>query len=253
MAPCIAFLLVATYFYSGLCKLNEGFLHVVWTNMILTRFLRVPPGIRSQSWVYYSGYLLGLAELLAGTGLLFIKTQITSAKILVAMHLFILLLLGASGFKAYEVLWPWNISLILLLYFIFLKDKEKIVVFASITRGWNKLVVICWGILPVLSFWGYWDKSLSSNLFSANLPGMIICIRDTTACKPLQRFCYTKDSRHLCNGQAKIDIQTWARMETNVSVYPEMRVYEALQKKLEKQYVGAGLSFVYFAGWNKRQ
>lgn len=33
-----AFLLASTYFYSGLYKLNEGFLQLVWTNMILRSF-----------------------------------------------------------------------------------------------------------------------------------------------------------------------------------------------------------------------
>lgn len=253
IAPCIAFLLISTYFYSGLCKLNEGFLNVVWTNMILTRFLRVPANISGQSWLHYSGYLLGLMELLAGMGLVFVKTQVRSAKILIVMHLCVLLLLGPFGFQGYEVLWPWNTAMILFLYFVFLENKDGVFVFQTITYRWNKLVLVCWGILPVLSFWGYWDKNLSSNLFSANLPGMIICVRDTSACRQLQRFCYKKDSRNICNGQAKIDIQTWARLETNVSVYPEMRVYKIIQEKLAKQYGQAGFSFVYFTAWNKKQ
>jgi hypothetical protein len=143
--------------------------------------------------------------------------------------------------------------MILFLYFIFLENNERVIVFQPITKSWNKLVFISWGILPVLSFWGCWDKNLSSNLFSANLPDMIICIQDTTACKQLQKYCDKKDSRNICNGQAKIDIQAWARMETNVSVYPEMRVYKIIQEKLQKQYGPAGLSFVYFTGWNKKQ
>ncbi|MGZ3776378.1 MAG: hypothetical protein ACXVI9_01900, partial [Mucilaginibacter sp.] len=253
IAPCIAFLLISTYFYSGLCKLNEGFLSVVWTNMILTRFLKVPANISDQSWVHYSGHLLGLTEMLAGIGLFFVKTQVRSAKFLIVMHLGILLLLGPFVFNGYEVLWPWNTAMILFLYFIFLKNNESIPVFHSITQRGNKLILICWGILPVLSFWGYWDKNLSSNLFSANLPGVIICVRDTSACRQLQRFCYKKDSRNICNGQAKIDIQTWARLETNVSVYPEMRVYKIIEQKLTKQYSRAGLSFVYFSGWNKKR
>jgi len=250
---CITFLLISTYFYSGLCKLNEGFLQVVWTNMILRSFLKVPAGIVNQNWLHYSGYALGLVELLAGVGLFFVKTQVKSAIVLIAMHLGILLLLGPLGFKGYQVLWPWNTALILFLYFIFLKNNEPVIVFQSITKGWNKLALVCWGILPALSFWSLWDKSLSSNLFSANLPGMIICVRDTSGCKPLQKFWYKKDSRHICNGQAKIDIQAWARIETNVSVYPEMRVFKIMQEKLAKQYGPAGLSFVYFTGWNKKQ
>jgi len=250
---CIAFLLVATYFYSGLCKLNEGFVHVVWINLMLRNTLHISSTISDQAYVHSGGYLLGLMEMFAGLGLLFVKTQKKSAIILIGMHVAILLFLFSLGFKHYEVLWPWNITLGLFLYFIFLKDNEGSLTFQPVTKGWNKLVLVCWGILPVLSFWGYWDKNLSSNLFSANVPEMFICVKDTSACKPIRKFCNKKDSRNICNGEAVIDIQSWARRETNASVDPELRVYKAMQEKLEKQYGAAGLTFVYFTGWSEKQ
>jgi len=74
---------------------------------------------------------------------------------------------------------------------------------------------------------------------------MIICIQDTSKCKPLQRFCSKKDIANICHGQAKIDIQNWAISETGVAAYPQMRTYHIMQKKLEAQYTSAGLSFVY--------
>jgi len=248
----VTFLLTSTYFYSGLCKLNEGYLQIVWTNMVLKGFLKIPPSIFTQSWLHYTGYLSGIIEMIAGVGLLFVKTRANSAKMLIVLHLFVLILLGPLGYSGYRVLWPWNIAMILFLYLIFFKDKESINVYTAITYRWNKLILICWGILPVLSFFGYWDKNLSSNLFSANLPRLIICVKDTSSCKPLQRFFLKKDIANTCHGQAKIDIQYWARIETNVAVYPEMRVYKALQQKLEKQYPASGLSFVYFTDWHNK-
>lgn len=241
----VTFILIATYTYSGLYKFNENFLQIVWDHMILKLFFKLPATFIAQSWVHYSGYLLGAIELLGGLGLLFVKTQLKSAMILILMHFFVLLLLGPFGFRGYRVLWPWNISMILFLCFLFLEKGEEINVFKSATIGWNKLVFICWGILPALGFIGYWDNNLSSNLFSANVPKMIICVSDTSKCKELQRFCKKKDIPNTCRGLAKIDIQTWAMVETGVSIYPEIRVYKIIQHKLEKQYAAAGLSFVY--------
>ena len=74
---------------------------------------------------------------------------------------------------------------------------------------------------------------------------MIICVNDTSKCKPLQRFLSKRDIPNTCRGKAKIDIQTWAIAETGVSAYPEIRTYRIIQKKLEQQYTAAGLSFVY--------
>jgi len=241
----IGVLLVSTYFYGGLCKLNEGFLQLIWSKMFLRLFLKVPADIVAQNWVYYSGYLLGIAELLGGIGLLFAKTQRRSAQSLIIMHLFILVFLGPFGLKGYMTLWPWNIAMIFFLYLIFLKKKEAVVVFPQVTKGWGKLIVLCWIILPVFSYWGYWDNNLSSNLWSGNVPRMIICIRDTSKCKPLQRFCSKKDIANVCHGQGKIDIQYWAISETGVAAYSQSRTYHIMQKKLEAQYASAGLSFVY--------
>jgi hypothetical protein len=169
------------------------------------------------------------------------------------MHLFILLLLGFNGYAVSKVLWPWNISMIFFLYFIFLSEKSALTVFQPMMLGANKLALLCWGILPALSFIGCWDYYLSSNLFSGNLPQMIICVRDTSACKPLRRFCYKKDIANTCNGLEKIDIQSLAILETGSSAYPELRVYKRMQEKLEIQYADAGLSFVYFTKRGKKE
>lgn len=242
----IALILISTYCYAGLCKLNQGFLDIVWSKMILKYFLKVPPKIIEKKWIYYCGYLLVAAEIVGGIGLLFVKTQKRSAIALIVMHVFILLLFSPLGFVGYRVLWPWNISMALLLYFIFLHKKDPpISNFLSMSKGWNKLVILCWVILPAASFWGYWDRNLSSNLFSANLPKMIICIADTSKCKELQRFCSRNNNPSICDGFAKIDIQTWPFVESGVAAYPEIRTYRAIQKKLEKKYAAAGLNFIY--------
>jgi hypothetical protein len=245
ITACVILLLVSTYFYSGLCKLNNGFLHTFWANVLLRHFLRVPQRIVAQNWVYYSGYILGITELMAGIGLLFVKTRTQSAILLILTHIFILLLFSPFGLQGFRVLWPWNISMILLLCIILYVKIEWQDIFSSLTKSWNKLVLVCWVILPAFSFFGLWDRSLSSNLFSANVPRMIICIRDTSKCRQLQGFYSKIDITNTCHGQAKIDIQRWIFAETGVTAYPQMRTYKIMQEKLEQQYTAAGLSFVY--------
>ena len=239
------FILVSTYIYSGFGKLNEGFLQTIWAKMILHLFLKIPSRTAMQHWLYYSGYLIGLMELIAGAGLLFLKTRKTAASILILMHLFILLLLGPLGLWYNKIVWPWNVGMVLYVYIIFLRKSPVIIPFKSIFSGWNIPVFICWGILPALSFVGCWDNYLSSSIYSGKLPRVLICINDTSKCKPLQKFC-RRDLLNTCNGEAVIDLQYWAMTETNIAPYPEIRVYKKIQEKLEKAFPEAGLSFVYF-------
>ncbi|HTI59830.1 MAG TPA: hypothetical protein VL525_12470 [Mucilaginibacter sp.] len=250
---CIAFVLVSTYFYGGACKLNEDFVRTVWNILILKFFLKIPVHVITQSWVHYSGYLLGVIELLAGVGLLFRKTQVWSAIVLITMHIFILLLFSPFGYRGYRVLWPWNTSMIVFLYVIFLRGKERVLAVRPLLQGMNGLVLVFWGFLPALSFIGYWDYNLSSALFAANIPKMTICVADTVACKPLQRFFNRNSKVGACRGQAKADIQAWAIAETGVSAYPQVWVYKRIQEKLEKQYPSALFTFTYFNHYPKNK
>jgi hypothetical protein len=243
----ITFILAATYIYSGLGKLNESFLNTIWTKMLLELFLKIPPRIALQPWVHYCGLLAGLVELVAGIGLLFSKTRKPAAVALIIMHLFILVFLGPLGLWYNRIVWPWNVAMIFYLYLLFFKKQPEPIQLKSVFTGWNKLVFICWGILPALNFVGLWDNYLSCGVYSGKLLRMVICIKDTSKCKPLQRYCRA-DYHLLCNGQAYIDLQYWAMSETNVAPYPEIRVYETLAAKLSEQYKGAGISCVFVDG-----
>lgn len=242
----ISFILAFTYIYSGAWKLNQNFLHVTWSGTILQHFFKIPSRFVFNRWVFHMGYLLGMTELLAGLGLLFLKTSKKAAVVLILMHLFVLLLLSIFGLKLNVVVWPWSVAMILYLYFIFLNKAERQGIFPTMFTGWNKLVVLCWGVLPALSFVGYWDYYLSSSLYSGKLPTMIVCISDTTKCRQLSGYFYKNTVSTPCDGQAIINMGNWATAETNVAIYPELRVYKILAKKLQKRYPLAGLHFVYY-------
>jgi hypothetical protein len=245
IVPSLTFILAATYFYSGLGKLNSSFLQSVWHPVILRSFLKIPSNVAGQPIIYRAGYLLGVFELIAGIGLLFSNTKKAVAIALILMHLFILLLLGPFGINYNSIVWPWNMVMILYLYIIFIKTPEKVVTIRHIFQGWNKLVFFAWGILPALHFIGYWDGFLSSSMYSGKAPKMIICIKDTSQCRELKAF-YKKSSAKTCDGQAHIELQHWAITETNAIPNPEIRIYKIIQKKLDEKYPGAGLSYVYY-------
>lgn len=243
----LSFVLAATYMYSGLNKFNEGFLQLNWGNMILHRFFRLPMSVVTQPAVHFSGYLIGITELLAGVGLLFSTTRKWSAWFLIGMHLFILSLLGPWGLKFNSVVWPWNVAMIMYLFSLFIATHNSVFSFRALLQGWNKVVLVFWGVLPAMNFIGCWDSYLSASLYSERIPQMSICIADTTQCPALSPYFSTKDSRNSCNGQAKIDLSTWSMKELNVPINPELRIYKNIQAKLLRQYPAAGLSFVYFS------
>jgi len=241
------FILASTYIYSGLGKLNAGFLHTVWTKMLLEQFLHLSPKIALQSWAQYCGYAAGLFELIAGFGLLFTITRKISAGMLILLHLFILVFLGPFGLKYNLVVWPWNVAMMVYLYVVVFRIKEGTTPLPQLFSNWNIAVFICWGILPAFSFVGWWDNYLSSRIYTGKLPEMVICITDTSKCKPLQRYC-VNGYRGLCAGSGYVNLQYWSMAETKMAPYPEIRSYKKIEAKLEKKFPEAGFSFIYFNG-----
>ena len=203
--PAVTFILSCTYFYSGLAKLNEGFLQGTWDFMILKRFFEIDSQIVAFKPLHFAGYLIGIMELFAGLCLLFIKTRKLAAKFLIVMHCFILLLLGPLGLKYNISIWPWNLAMLAYLYLI-LKNGKTILPLRVVRQGWNIAVLLCWGILPALNFMGCWDNYLSSNMYSGRSPGMNICITDTTKTLPINRFKSSNRNSDVCKSQFTIDL-----------------------------------------------
>jgi len=239
--PLFTFILASTYFYSGCNKLNVGFLDNVWVQMMLRSFLKIPVTVARHSWLYHCGYFLALFELLAGAGLLFLKTRKTTAVALILMHLFVLIFLGPLGLNYNAIIWPWNVAMMGYLYVIFIHKNPHPFSLRPVFQSWNNVIFICWGILPMLGIFGYWDGFLSSSIYSGKSPWMVICIRDTSKCPELKPFCNTNHVK-VCDGGTSISLLTWGMSETNVVRNPELRVLIQIQKKLEKKYAAAGLS-----------
>lgn len=240
----VTFILAATYFYSGLGKLNPGFLEEGWTKLILRSFFKISEASAERRWFQLTGYSIGIAELIAGCTLLFAKTRTLTIWFLMLMHLFILLMLGPFGIRYNMVVWPWNVAMIFYLITILYNNNSLPFSLPVIFSGWNKLIFLAWGILPFLNLFGYWDNYLSSGMYSGTLPKMQICISDTSKCLELKRF-YKLPGFANCDGQAIINVQKWGIDEMKILPYPEIRTYKLLEKKLLKKYPGAGMSFIY--------
>ncbi len=250
---CIAFVMAATYIYSGIGKLNEGYLTLVWENIFLKKIFKVSETSMQQSIVHYAGYITAIAETIFAAGLFFSKTKKTAAWGMIFMHLLILYAIGPLGINYNTVVWPWNILMILLLYIVFIKNQSLPINMALLWQGWNKVVLICWGILPALNYVGLWDSYLSSRLYSGGLPLMAICLKDAGEIDELQPYLSKKDTYHLCNGAAMVNMQIWAMKEMNVPPYPEMRVYKKVEADWPNTHPGSSAGFVYYFFWKQKQ
>jgi hypothetical protein len=231
--PSIACILIATYFYSAANKFNNGFLMRVWSNLILKDYLKINEVNTQNYTLHYAGYLLPLIELTCCIGLLFSLTKKIAAYVLIAMHVFILIMLGPFGLHYNKIVWPWNAAMIIFLWIIFIKHEINTKVTWIKT---NRIVAVCWIILPALHFGGWWDSYLSCSLYSGNTSLMMICVQDSSTNVTIAKYFNRGTLYNGCKNGHQLSIQNWALEEMNVPAYPEERIYAKIKQDWLNKY-----------------
>ena len=251
-ASSIAFILIAVYFFSGLGKINPAFAEYVRFKIILSEIF--PGNVGIYEWItFHAGYVMGMIEAILGLGLFFRSTTKIAAILLIVMHLLILVAFGPFGLNYDHIIWPWNVLMILILYVYFIRKTIFIPSFNSIGIRYNKIILLCFGILPILNFFGHWDYFLSSSLFSYKPPDMYICIHDPEVNKDLQPYIEPYKKNSMCTGAAWINVRTWAFTETMVPAYPEIRVYKKIKDQLMNRYPEMNATFIIYHYKNGRK
>jgi hypothetical protein len=250
----IAFIFISVYLFSGIGKLNPVFSIFVRNKMVLSGIFHVSSSTVYEWLIYHTGYILGFIEILLGIGLCFQRSKKASAIFLIIMHLLILAILGPFGINYDRIIWPWNVVMIIILYVFFMCNTPVSISFQSIKQGWNKLIIVCFGILPVLNFFGYWDFFLSSGLFSLKPPEMYICIHNPGSSKILDLYLDRNKNKFLCDSNsALLDVRAWSFREMQVPAYPEVRIYKNIKEQLLKRYPDMNATFIVYPYFNGRK
>jgi hypothetical protein len=228
-----SFLLIVIYFNSGLHKLNGGFLYKVWNEMILTRLFGFEAHQIDSPFIHYAGLSLGLIELFAALGCLFMVNKKFYALFLVCMHVFILFLVGPTGLNYNPIVWPWNIVMMMFILIVFYNAEERIS-FVKLTSGFNKIPFTILGILPFFCFLNLYDNFFSFNLYSGSLKHFLICVDEKQLGNEYKP--YISKTKKRCGTNTAILGNNWALTEMNIVIYPEERFYKGIMKKWKEQH-----------------
>ncbi|MDP4286051.1 MAG: hypothetical protein Q8891_16680 [Bacteroidota bacterium] len=250
----ISLLLISVYFYSGVSKLNPIFSRFIRHEIVHANIFHESTSMASIWVTFHLGYLLTLIEILLSIGLLFRQSRKIAASFLIAMHLLILAAFGPFGLNYDKIIWPWNIVMMGFLYLLFIHNSPVTPFSQSIKQGWNKLILVLFGMLPALNFIGYWDFYLSSSLISGRTPEMYICINHEGSGKKLQPFFSKEKYQFRCDRNSYLlDITAWSFQEMQVPVYPELRIYQSIKKQLTERYPDMKATFLIYHYINGRK
>lgn len=235
----IVLITLSTYLFSGIQKINPDFIKTIWSGPVLKNFLNLPDHFIHNRFVQLSGYIIPLIEITGALGLLFRKTMKRAALLLIGMHIFILIFLGPLGINHNVIVWPWNLQLIFLLWLLFIKNNV-LLVFNKYTSAANIIIVFSWIVMPIAGCFGYWDKYLSSGIYSGREKVTRVYFSNPQKI-PASLRKYTTISNQ--DGLPRISLTAWCIKELNVAPVTEKRVIKSIITRLNERYADEQVTF----------
>jgi hypothetical protein len=224
-------IVAATYIWSGFAKLNPSFATVIFPAFV-EPFVR--RGFSPAPWLVRDlAILTPILESITGVGLLFRRSRKVALFGAIAMHVFILMILGPFGRGFNPVIWPWNLAMIAFLLILFVRRGE-----GPATRdiawgrefAFQKAVLIAFGFLPALSLVNRWDDYLSSALYTGHTNAGVIYFTDD-AFEQLPDAIQDRANEEGPN-RGSLTINDLSFDELNVPSYPQIRIYQSVARQV---------------------
>jgi hypothetical protein len=216
---------IGVYFWSGIHKANGTFVHesFPWMMEPFTRFL---PPIANRC-LLAGGFAAPVVEAAIGIGLLTRRFRRAAVLGAVGMHGFILASIGPQAHHWDTVIWPWNIAMAACVVLLFWQERVRMGIGQSV---FQRLVLILFGIAPVLSFVNLLDGYPSFALYSGNNNSATIYMSDAVAGRlpeGIQEQIDVNDSE-----VDELDLFDWSFAELKVPPYAEPRVFKSIGRQI---------------------
>lgn len=226
--PCfllaLQLIIIFTYFWSGVQKMNTHFANDVFSWMMSAYPFLEPLGEFTSL-----GYTVAVFETLLGLGLFFSKSRKITIWACTFFHIIIIFLL--VGLKWNHVVWAWNVGMIAFIWILFseksfFKNTTQLP-FKSLTSIFktNKsaiaafsLVFVLFGIMPLFNFTGHLDDQLSLKMYAGASSEALFYFNDEDlTCVPTSRLNDVYEG--IYGEESRIDMDDWAFEELTVPAY----------------------------------
>ena len=209
------FALASVYLWAGLSKVNSAFLRPEAHGMR-------PPFV--TAWEIDGHYplflLIPVVEILLFVGLLIRPARRIAVVAALLFHLVVLGYIGPFGLDYNHVVWPWNVSLMLLIPLAFWPVKEVRVEGAREALGSRCLVAILCALGPLLSYFGWTDRYLFFHLYTPRVPTAI-----------LHHASDELDTQSAAVPEGPIHIPWWSEEELGAFAPPNEIVYRHVARR----------------------
>jgi uncharacterized membrane protein YphA (DoxX/SURF4 family) len=232
--PACRLALAFVYLWAGIQKLNGKFFSTIpaWFAHPAEDWNWPHPVVAA---LQFGIALTPFLEIFIGTGIWFRGTRWFAIVLAVTLHGASLLFLGPLGQDVNLVVWPWNIAMAALLVILFGARESASLpqTFSELCHSWGGALVLgLYGLLPVLSFFGWWDSYLSFSLYSGNLANADFYLTQSLAQRlpaQMQTYVYpTRDYNPAYQAPYMFEHVMWGTAVLGTPPLPEPRGYAAM-------------------------
>lgn len=213
----------AVYVFSGLQKMNSGFMQETFP-----WFIKPLSSIFSERQMLAlnkTAFMVPWLEVIIGVFLLIKPLRFIGIPMLIILHLLIFFLMGPFGKNYNSVIWSWNIVMVVIGLLLFSgKTTERYFSIAHLfaVPVFYVVIVFFW-IMPFTNLFNKWETYLSFSLYSGNTHNATIELNEKAMEKlPFYIRHYVKNE----SGKNILYPKWWCMGELNVPLYPEKRVFE---------------------------
>lgn len=220
-------IIASLYIYGGLQKLNSIYVYEVFP-WILEPLINIIPQLTAIT--LYLAILTPLIEIGIGISLLSKKLRNFGVIAATCMSIFVLAMIGPYGHNWNSIVWPWNITMIALVFTLFWNTKSIDIFTATSFKKYSvihKVILILFSIMPFLSFFNMWDSYLSASLYSGTIKEAEITVSKKLQKKlptELQKYTRQTTTKHLFY----FDVRAWSEESLGVPLYPELKSFETI-------------------------
>jgi uncharacterized membrane protein YphA (DoxX/SURF4 family) len=209
--------LVATYAWSGVSKLNPDF------GPTVLPWLVPPAAGLGPAVLWWLGIATGLVEAAIGIALCFPRIRRVAAVAALATHAMVLVAIGPTGRDWNRVVWPWNLAMCALVVLLFWSERRPAGAILWSREWYPRALLALVGVLPAMNLAGAWDAYLSFSLYSGNIDEAWLVVEPAAVATAPASARAVGERRP--DGTLVAWFVPWAVRDVGVPPYPERRGY----------------------------
>lgn len=235
-------IVVCIYLWSGIQKINPGFLRGTFFWMLEPLTGTLPAA--AKVWLQPLAFVAPFFEAAIAVGLLTRKFRNLAVLAAIATHVFILASIGPLGRDYNDVVWPWNVAMAASVGLLFWRAEgvRASDVLWNRDLAFQKLVLVLFALAPALSLFNRWDNYLSFALYSGNRNSAVLYMTAPVAKRLPEgvQELMTDDESQAQDGSKpdELAIADWSWDDLNVPPYPEVRVFKNIGRVICREASG---------------